>query len=136
MSAAAKSVRTLTGSSDVAYTSGQVPTSDKRDFWTSLETNRGKKQQTQEETDKAVLNQESTIAAKKATDTANQKQAANAATGVVDNIVASKAATAAAAAVQKGNTATRNTILFGVAAVAALIAGAVYLLKSKRIKIK
>lgn len=128
-------VRTRTGS-DVAYTAGQVPTSDTRDFWTSIETKRGKKQKTQEETDKAVLNQESTIAAKKATDTANQKQAANAATGVVDNIVASKAATAAAAAVQKGNTATRNTILFGVAAVAALIAGAVYLLKSKRIKIK
>ncbi len=122
-------VRTFTGSSDVAYTNGTVPTTDTRDFWTSLTPAKSK---TQDATDKAVLNQKPTIAAKQATDTANQKQAAAAATGVVNDTVASKAAAAAAAAVTKGNKTTRNTILFGVAAVAALIAGATWFLKKKK----
>ncbi|MFK5282352.1 hypothetical protein ACI3PL_22610, partial [Lacticaseibacillus paracasei] len=80
----------------MAYTSGQVPSSSTRDYWTSLTP---PKSVSQEKTDKAVLNQKPVIAAKVAADLANQKQAAAAATGVVSDKIASTAAVAARDAV-------------------------------------
>ena len=121
--------KTVTGSSDVAYAVGGVPTNSNRDSWTSVTS---KKNKSQNDTDKSVLNQKPTIAAKVATDVANQKQAANVAKNVVDDGIASKAAVAARDAVNKNDKTTKQTIYFGIAAVAALIAGGIYILKRKR----
>lgn len=121
-----------TGSSDVAYTTGKVPTNDTRNFWQSVGQGKAQKQSV---TDAAVSTKKENIEAKKATDKANQKQAANAAKNVVDDSIASKAAAAARDAVLKANSATRSTVTAGIVAIAALIAGGLWFLKRKQKKL-
>ena len=126
--AVAPPVRIYSGSSDVAYTNGAIPNTGNRDFWTSVAT---LKPISQEDTDKAYQNKEPVIAAKIATDLANQKQAAAAATNVVNSTVASQAGVAARDAVAKANQGTKQIVGLGVAAVVAVVAAGIYFLKRK-----
>lgn len=118
--------RVVTGNSDVAYALGGVPGADTRSYWTSLTPAKAK---SQKETDAAVSTQKVAIEAKKATDLANQKQAADAAKGVVNDTVANKAAIAARDAVvaQNGGNKTFTITAVVVGFVAALLAGWFYL---------
>ena len=113
------------GNSDVAYVAPP------RDFWTSVAPG---KALSDSEVEKKSQNNPSSIEAKKALDLANQKQAANVATGVVTANVASAAGVAARDAVLKANSSTKQTIAVGVAAVAAIIAAVLYILKRKKKK--
>ena len=113
---------TVRGNSDVAYVAP-------RDFWTSVAPGKALEDS---EVQKKLQNNPSSIEAKKALDLANQKQAAQVATGVVTANVASQAGVAARDAVLKNNSSTKKTITFGVAAVATVVAAGIYILKRKK----
>ena len=121
-------VRIYSGSSDVAYVNGAIPNTANRDFWTGVAP---VKSVSQDDTDKAYQNKEPVIAAKIATDNANQRQAASAATNVVNATVASQAGVAARDAVAKANQGTKQIVGLGVAAVVAVVAAGIYFLKRK-----